>query len=245
MTACFITDLHIDEPGVFPLGIDTRTRFLLTLQHIAKKNYDFLVLGGDLCNKTGNGEIYAWIKAHLDACGLPYYIIAGNHDTSSIMAHAFEQSHRLQGDEVFYKETIQDFTFHFLDTGRGTISEVQYEWFESCLVDSATEEVLVCMHHPPVLSGSKHMEPKYFFQDSLKFEALCHKFQHKRFKIFCGHYHMERTVWKSNMEVFITPSTFVQIDPDFMAFRKGNDLFGYREIYLKDGALTGTNVIYI
>lgn len=56
---------------------------------------------------------------------------------------------------------------------------------------------------------------------------------------------MERTIIKNNITLFITPSTFVQIDPDSFEFRKLGDSFGYREIWITEGQCYYTNVIYI
>jgi 3',5'-cyclic-AMP phosphodiesterase len=246
MKICYITDLHIDVEGIMPNDIDSRGRFLSVLDHIRNRSYDLMVLGGDLCNKTGNIAIYQWIKEHLDATKIPYHVISGNHDTSPLLAQVFELNDMLQNDELFYHQTHHNHSdIIYLDTAVGKLSDEQHTWLETKIQNHPSEDVIICMHHPPIISGSAHMEPKYFFRDSERFTALLQSFQHLRFIIFCGHYHIARTVIDKNIIVFITPSTFVQIDPDSAIFQKDGERYGYREIMIQDGKVIRTNVIYV
>ena len=246
MKVCFITDLHIDIEGVMPNEIDSRAKFINVLTHVAGKSYDLMILGGDLCNQTGNEDIYRWIKKHLDAVGIPYAIIAGNHDTSALMAQIFGMSLSVHDGELYYNiqhEGIGEIMY--LDTAAGWMSDDQYIWLERKIKNHETDDVIICMHHPPLLAGSLLMEPRYFFQQSERFKALCSHFKSKRFYIFCGHYHIARTVISDNIVLFITPSTFVQIDPDSEIFWKDGDRYGYRDIIMEGSKVLRTNVVYI
>lgn len=246
MKVCFITDLHIDIEGIMPNNIDSRGRFLNVLNHVRGKAYDLMIIGGDLCNQTGNEKIYQWIKGHLDSIDIPYYIISGNHDTSDMMARVFGMSALVRNGELYYHVTYDNIgDIIYLDTAVGWMSDEQYDWLVSKVKNHQGPEVIICMHHPPVLSGSAHMEPRYFFQQSERFKTLCDNFQNKRFFILCGHYHIARTVISDNMIIFITPSTFVQIDPDSEIFRKDGERYGYRELIIENGKVLRTNVVYV
>ncbi len=244
MKICLITDLHIDMLGELPIGLDTRLQFVQTLQKINHAKYDLMLVAGDLCHKTGVKEIYSWIKSQLDATSIPYIVIPGNHDTSPLLAAAFGLDDNLYDEELYYCREFMDGNVIILDTSKGMMSEAQYSWLEE-KIQRSPETVTICMHHPPLLSHSKHLEPTYMFTQMQKFETMCSKYSNKKFQIFCGHYHMERTIIKNNLTVFITPSTFVQIDPDCYEFKKMGDAFGYREIWITDGQCNYTNVIYI
>ena len=246
MKVCFITDLHIDIEGFMPNNIDSRAKFHNVMNHIRDRSYDLMILGGDLCNQTGNEDIYKWIKEQLDNTGISYYIISGNHDTSDMIAVVFGISSFIQNRELYYHvhhDSIGDIIY--LDTSAGWMSDDQYKWLENKIRNHQTEQVIICMHHPPLLSGSALMEPRYFFQESGRFKSLCDSFRHKQFFIFCGHYHIARTVISDNIFIFITPSTFVQIDPDSETFRKDGDRYGYREIIIENGKVLRTNIVYI
>ena len=244
MKICLITDIHIDAPGELPIGLDTRLQFVQTIQKIKEKKYDFMIVAGDLCHKTGIKETYLWIKSLLDETSIPYCVIPGNHDTSPVLAEVFGLDGELLDEELYYDRKFVDGNVIFLDTSKGMMSDTQFKWLEE-KIESSPETVTICMHHPPLISHSNHMEPTYMFSQMERFENLCSKYSDKKFQIFCGHYHMERTIIKNNITLFITPSTFVQIDPDSFEFRKLGDSFGYREIWITEGQCYYTNVVYI
>lgn len=53
--------------------------FEATLGLAAEQKVDLLILGGDIFSYPSEAAI-AWAQAKLDACGIPYVYIAGNHD---------------------------------------------------------------------------------------------------------------------------------------------------------------------
>ena len=105
-------------------------------------------------------------------------------------------------------------------------------------------DVTIFMHHPPMLACAKHMETKYAFQQMEAFQTFCAAFQDKKFHIFTGHYHLERTIAKGNITTYISPSTYLQIHPDYEDFRIFHDRIGYREIMWTEQTLV-TNVNYL
>lgn len=244
MKICLITDLHIDQPGELIFGLDTRAQLVQILRSIPGHKYDYMIIAGDLCHKTGIAEIYEWIKCELDNTNIPYSVISGNHDTSVLIAEIFGNHDLVYENELFYVKKMNAGSIIFLDTSMAMMSDHQYKWLNE-KIEESEEHVIICMHHPPLRSNSKHMEPKYMFTQMERFERLCVGFPDKLFYVFCGHYHMERTIIKGNIHVFITPSTFVQIDPDLETFKPLNQLIGYREIIIEDQRLLYSGVIYI
>jgi len=244
MRICLLTDLHIDEVGEYPLNIDTRQNFLNVIQHVKSKHFDLMIIAGDLCNKTGNSLIYEWVKAQLKDIGMPVKIISGNHDDSVLLADVFGLNHELKQDELYFNYCQEDFGFIFLDTAKGEMTEHQWEWLETT-IEKQDKNIFIFMHHPPVYAGAKHMEPRYMFRQMERFQAVCSQFQYKTFNVFTGHYHLDKTIIKNNVNVYITPSTFVQIDPDHLDFRKMNAYIGYREITLNNREDFNTNIWYL
>lgn len=102
MKICLITDLHIDQPGELIFGLDTRAQLVHILRSIPGHKYDYMIIAGDLCHKTGIAEIYEWIKCELDNTKIPYCVISGNHDNSVLMAEIFGYRDVLNEHELYY-----------------------------------------------------------------------------------------------------------------------------------------------
>ncbi|MFZ1749774.1 MAG: metallophosphoesterase, partial [Saprospiraceae bacterium] len=229
MKICLITDLHINMQGELPLGIDTQANLIKVLHHIGSKKYEFIMINGDLMHFDTADSSYQWIGNKMKSLKTPIYVTAGNHDDPVILAHAFDMAAELKGSELYYIIQDSGFSFICLDTSKGKMSEQQWMWLED-QIEHRGQMVYIFMHHPPIISYSKHMEPKYIFLEVDRFERLCSKYAEKQFHIFCGHYHIERTIIKNNIQVYITPSTFVQIDPDEVQFKILDTSIGYRDI---------------
>jgi Icc protein len=239
----FITDLHIDEDGKFPLNLDTRRQFLSVLSDVTARGYDRIVLGGDICHQTGEAETYQWIADQIAAAGIPCLSIAGNHDDSSLLAKYLMSGFPVSQGELYFYQIWEEQIVLFLDTSKGRMSDIQYKWLND-QIELAGRQIYIFMHHPPLLCGSLHMEPTYQFSQMDQFKALCSKWSDRNFKIITGHYHLDRYLVSGNMSVLLTPSTFVQIDPESTAFRPLNNNIGYREVIFGDGTFI-TNTRYL
>lgn len=240
----FITDLHIDTEGIILSGRDTRAQLMRVLKQVSQSNSDSIILGGDLCNRTGDTEIYQWIKNQFSAYNLKVHPISGNHDTSLLMADAFNLNNHLVSNALYYSITNGDIPSILLDTSTGWMDINQWIWLED-QVHKSGSNIYIFMHHPPVICNSQHMEPKHMFQEMDKFTKLCQRFKDKTFHIFTGHYHLEKTVVSDNMIVYVSPSSFLQIDPESEAFRIMHPYFGYRVILISNDGTVNTHTQYL
>lgn len=240
----FITDLHIDTEGVFLSGRDTRDQLLRVLKQISQTKFDSIILGGDLCNITGDSKIYQWIKNQFSAYNLKVNPISGNHDTSLLMADAFELNNHLVNDALYYSITVGGIPCILLDTSTGRMDSKQWAWLENQIYKSSND-IYIFMHHPPVICNSQHMEPKHKFKEMDKFTELCQRFKDKTFHVFSGHYHLEKTVVSNNIIVYVSPSSFIQIDPESVEFRIMHPYFGYRIILLSNEGIVNTHTQYL
>jgi len=223
-----ITDLHIGRKGEDTFGIDVRKNFLDILNVIKKLKPALLILSGDLCYHEGDPEIYRWIKSHLDFQRLPYEVIGGNHDDSQTMAKVFERQRLLVGDELYFKKIIGNYCCLFLDSSKGFLSEEQLKWLEHEMY-YLKKDVLIFMHHPPVDGGVPHMENNYALTGREVIQSILSKFP-ENIPIFCGHYHVEKTIFVNNLLVHITPSCFFQIDWRIQDFKVDHHQIALREI---------------
>jgi Predicted phosphohydrolases len=228
-----ITDLHIDEKGEYPFKINVRKNFTNILKKVRDLEPDHLVISGDLCYRTGEMAIYKWIKTRLDLQDIPYSLIAGNHDDAVLMAKAFEIEHLLNGEELYFAKKIKKTSCLFLDTAKGYHSDRQLKWLKRQLKNSK-ETVLIFMHHPPLKSGVPFMDRKYALQDMDAIQEIFFQYPHN-IQVFCGHYHIEKTLQINNVMVQITPSCFFQIDQDAHDFKVDHHRIALRRIEKMNG----------
>ncbi len=212
MRLVHITDMHIGAEGEFTRDVDVRGNFSAVLQMAMAFHPDGFVLGGDLCFSSGRAEVYQWIREQMEETGLPYDLIPGNHDDTAVMAQTFERSHLLlpNGDMAYAKNT-DEALFMFLDTASGVLSEAQAEWLRQNLSASAGLPVIF-MHHPPAPVGMPYMDTHYPLQNPERFAAAVEA-SSAPVQVFCGHYHIEKSLHLGKIHIHITPSTFFQIDP--------------------------------
>ncbi|MEY3367049.1 MAG: hypothetical protein RI973_204 [Bacteroidota bacterium] len=237
-----ITDLHVSVDNANSFGVDVRKNFLDILQAARESSPDLMVLTGDLCFDQADAAVYSWIKSCLDNTGVPYAVIGGNHDESSALARVFQTEHLLRAGELYFHLRIREHELFFLETSRGFVSPQQLKWLEQEL-SGLDREVVVFMHHPPLIGGVRYMDLHYPLQNMGDIQALFHDFPHA-VSVFCGHYHTEKTLHCRNLAVHITPSTYFQIDWRQEKFRVDHLRIAFREILLRqDGAIEST-VVY-
>jgi len=121
MRIAFITDLHIDKAFEYPFGIDCRQNFQRILKAILKTDAVHLVIGGDLCFRAPEREIYEWIFEELAAFPLSYDIISGNHDDSTMMCAAAGIEALLTGTELYFAKKFGHYLGVFLDSSTTSI----------------------------------------------------------------------------------------------------------------------------
>ncbi|GAA4447243.1 hypothetical protein GCM10023189_03380 [Nibrella saemangeumensis] len=238
MRIAFLTDLHIGAEGEKPLGVDVRQNFRDALAFLPEIKPDCVVLGGDLCYERGDREAYRWIKQQLDPLPYSVYPIAGNHDDPVMMADELDLTHALKGNEIYYAFPLSGYPVVFMDTAKGYCSPEQMTWLREHL-QAIGKNMLLFMHHPPVLAGVGHMDTNYPFRQSddilSMFKALS-----GRVTIACGHYHVEKAVLQDNLSVLITPSLFFQMKHDPVEMIIDHYRIGVREINLSPEGVTST-----
>ncbi len=233
MRIIHITDPHLGENGEDTFGVDVRANFLNVLEAASRLKPDHLVLTGDLCFRHGNANIYYWVKTQLDRLGIPYENISGNHDDPVQMAKSFERLGNLHMGELYFAKSLGGRPMLFLDTTTGEMSLLQREWLEDQLRHTQ-QEVILFMHHPPLQGGVPYMDANYPLHNREAVQAIFFQYPYP-ITVFCGHYHVEKTVQQNNVIMHITPSTFYQIDQFSEAFQVDHKRPGFRVIDLEEG----------
>jgi Icc protein len=243
MIFIFITDLHTGQEGELAHNIDLRQNFLDTLAAITKRPYDYLIIGGDLCLFEGNAQIYQWQKEQLDRLAKPYFIIPGNHDDTILLSELFNHLPLVGEAEIYYEVLIDHKTYLFLDTARGMTSDLQKSWLKERLANCEEERITIFMHHPPALMGVSHMDQRHALKDRDEIIAILNLTNiHK--DIFCGHYHVQKSVFMDRISIHITPSLFFQIDQLKEEFAVDHLNIAYNVIEIKEDLMT-TSMHYL
>ena len=243
MRIAFITDPHIGADGEKPQGVDVRQNFLNALAFLPELKPTCLIIGGDICLDTGDRAVYEWAKQQLDELPYPYYTIAGNHDEPALMAEVFDLTHHLHGSELYYALPLEGHPTLFLDTAKGELSPAQWTWLGEYMAALRGNNLLIFMHHPPLLADALFMDTHYPFRQSDQFYNLvkdltCHVM------VVCGHYHADKVVQRGNLMALLTPSTFLQIRQNTDTMTIDNYRVGVREINLTTHG-TSTTVHYL
>ncbi len=242
-----VTDIHIAKEGESPNGIDVRANFLKVLEEVKRAKVDYMVVSGDLCSQVGIIEVYQWVKRHLDATEIPYFIMSGNHDNPAMLAEVFGLTHLLQNRELYYSHKIEGLgQLIFLDSTTGMVSSPQLSFLTDSCKD-VNEPQLLFMHHPPTLAGVPHMDNNYALQNIEEVQSALKNCASKPQAIFSGHYHCGRSVCLSDIDIttYITPSSaYFQLNPDIDHFEIGSYRSAWRKI-VWDGKSLRTNIKYV
>ena len=237
-----VTDLHVSLENTNTFGVDVRQNFLDVLKAVRSISPDFMVFTGDLCLDTADPKIYRWIKSHLDFIKIPYTVIGGNHDDSVVMAKVFNMEHLLIADELYFKRILGTHCVLFLDTSTGVVSDAQLEWLHHEL-GQLGKDTVIFMHHPPVAGGVPYMDLNYPLRNMEDVQRIFFDFPH-HLSIYCGHYHVEKTLSVRNLTVHITPSTYFQIDWRQEGFKVDHMRIALHEINLRNDGVVDSTVVY-
>lgn len=223
-----LTDIHVSLPHEETRGIDTRENFITILHEINQVKPDLLVITGDVSFKAPHQEIYDWVAEHLHRLDYEVLIIGGNHDDITMIPQRYLPAHLTADHERYFSRMQEDETnLIFLDTHEARMSETQLSWLSNQL--SLGTRQIIFMHHPPVYAGVGYMDLNHAFKSMDEFQSVLSESQ-QPVPIFCGHYHVEKTIHFDRASVHITPSTFFQIVHDQDEFGVDHKRIGFRII---------------
>ncbi len=237
-----ITDIHIGPTEGLYNGTDVRAEFLKVLDDLQSKDIDYIILSGDLALDYGEAEAYEWIKVVLDNQKLPYLVMAGNHDSVERMANIFGVRADVQNYMLFYQKNLKGFPVFFLDSEPDIVATQQLQWLKE-QASKIEDEVLLFMHHPPILCGCQFMDRKYPLRNLKETQSFINDIPNIK-NIFVGHYHTEKVVKFNDKTVYLTPSTQMRISQTNPEFEMEPQDAGWRYIEW-DGTSLKTKVIYV
>ena len=209
-----ITDTHIFESADADFdGCDTSASLQRVIEHIKlqEEQADLVLLTGDLVHEPVY-LAYENLKNQLHSLTMPVFCLPGNHDAPTLM-------HKLLNEgNIHTKKTIklQNWSVILLDTylhgshsGRLEVEELLF--LENCLENNSEENILLSMHHPPVLIGSSWMDAMTL-ENSQEFFSLLDRCSELR-GIIWGHIHQVFESERKGVALYGSPSSCVQFKP--------------------------------
>lgn len=237
-----ISDVHICEQGEKANNVDVRHNFHVLLDHLKDKKFDLLVLTGDVAYRDGSPEVYDWVYSRLKTLHVPFYTISGNHDITRVLARSFDLLPQMTKNNLYYSASFKEFQLIFLDSSSGRVSRDQLDWLESSFRNDKNK--LLFIHHPPAKCNEKYMDTNYPLKNMADMQRAIKSLDHLQ-GIFCGHYHIDKSMMFDFGEVHICPSTWFQLDStDAKEFRIKSHDIGYR-IITWDGERLDTKPIML
>ncbi|MBT3583462.1 MAG: 3',5'-cyclic-nucleotide phosphodiesterase [Halobacteriovoraceae bacterium] len=237
------TDIHLPENQELWEGIDVRENFRKCWKAAVSEDVDLVVLSGDIAAWDGEEGSYLWLKDFLaNETSTPFLLMSGNHDRVEGIEKIFGTHDNFRNGMLYGAVEVKGRKLCFLDSTTDSVPSVQLRWLEQELA-SVTTPIIFFMHHPPVLTGHKFMDTHHPLQNhQVVWDSLvkipCIQ------DIFVGHYHYDAEIVKDGKNIYVGPSTKMQIDPSESEFKLLSTSPGWREIVFDSSGLK-TEVKYL
>ena len=221
LTIAQITDLHITT-SESPLDqARNRERLHQTLRSIeAQRPRPLAIIAtGDLVDH-GRIEEYAALKAILAQTDLPIYLAVGNHDNRLAALSQFSAPNIVSDSNGFIQYTLEfeEYRIVICDTlneGRedGAFCEQRAQWLDQTLTDRPGTPTLIALHHPPIASGIRWMDPDPSAEWIVRLDRILS--QHSQVcAVTTGHLHRAFVRRFANSLVTVSPATSIQLTLD-------------------------------
>lgn len=239
MKILHISDIHIDERGIYPGPWNAKANLNTALKH--EFDADIIIISGDLAN--GSIEDYEYLKKRFEYVHKPMYLIPGNHDTHSGIEYLEPYLSKLHSPNISNDALIEHAyaiavdkskRILFLDSSNGYISDKQLQWALEETSAHKTDEYLIFTHYPPCLCKHKFMDTQSSLKNIKTVQATLKKIKNCK-HIFTGHYHHKYEIQlKSKQIVHVAPAIQMQIEDNSDTFKCKSILPGWQLIEWKD-----------
>lgn len=215
-----ISDSHIEEPGKLAHGsYDAHAAFVKALDKVAAvtPRPDFLLHTGDVTHH-GNADIHRDVRARMDAVGIPYAVMAGNHDENETLRAAFAGKPWMPASGfLHYVIELPPVRIICLDTTipgkvEGTLCPERMAWLAARLAEAPNAPTMIAMHHPAFRIGRATSDARPFGNPK-EFAELVAKYPNVSL-VTAGHVHCTLQARIGNAVALAVPSTVYQFAMD-------------------------------
>lgn len=227
-----ITDSHLfADAREKLLGLETRYSLARVVDQVLQERprIDLMLATGDL-SQDGSADSYHHFSRETQRIASPKRWCPGNHDDLTAMLNAAGDSDLMQPvldlegwRIVLLDSLVPGAVFGFLD-------EAQLRLLEQALTDAQGRHCLVCLHHHPVLIGSRWMDSIGLRNADALFAVLDRHPQVRA--LLWGHIHQAFEAERDGVRLLASPSTCMQFEPGSEDFQIGSQAPGYRWLRL-------------
>lgn len=228
-----LTDLHLyADPGGRLLGQNTRRTFEMVVD-LARKRFwppDVTLLTGDLVHDSAP-DGYRYLKQQLDAQGIPFFCVPGNHDLPHLIDSMLSAG---SGDTVRglqrngWNLLLLDSTLRSSEGGH--LSRSQLDGLAHALEAHRDLHTLIGLHHQPVPVGSTWLDSMVLDNADDLF-AIIDRHPQVRL-VLCGHIHQAFNARRGDQLLLGSPSTCIQFLPKTEQFALDSLTPGFRWLEL-------------
>ena len=237
--------LHLTDPHLFAdqlgalRGAVTYDTLQSVLAHYRESDFaaDFIALTGDIV-QDDSAEAYAHCCELLSSLGLPVLGVPGNHDVRHLMRDLLPNPPFSYCGSVEYGNWLIA-GIDSCSAGRagGKVAERELRRMDEAISTSSAENVMICLHHPPVPMHSKWLDT-VGLDNGDEFLTRARASGRVRAAIF-GHVHQDHDAVHDGIRLLATPSTCRQFLPHADEFAVDDRPPAYRRIeLLPDGSIS-------
>ena len=242
-----ITDLHLIEDKNGKINdVNTFQSASDVVNHLSKnhKPIDYLIITGDISD-DGTNQSYNHLNKILSPIDTKIFLIPGNHDSIDNL-DTFRASISSQNKFVIEND---DWLIFMFDTKKpnspnGQLKIREIDLFASTINEHPDKNIIVFLHHHPVMIGSASMDKMIIENSSMLLDIVN---RNNRIKgVFWGHIHNVFESKINNAILLSSPSTCFQSKPNSKTFTIDKDSSpGYRIINLDSRGAISSEVIRI
>jgi len=239
-----ITDTHLYESSSgCLLGVNTEQALQTAIDDVLadKRPPDLVLATGDLVH-DGSVNGYRRIHKHFMRLNAPVRCLPGNHDEGNALRKY------LQNEQICWKnETAQgNWLFVFLDSTIANsdyshLDDAELQRLDRTLREHPDHHALICLHHQPVLMGSRWLDTMAVDNPDSFFEVV-DRYEQVR-GILWGHVHQHFETSRNDVLLMATPSTCAQFAPQSDEFAVDPVAPGYRWLRLHPDGRIETEVV--
>lgn len=217
-----ISDLHIKAGGRLSYRkVDTLGALNAAVAQLnaLTPRPDAVAITGDLTD-FGTPAEYAEVREVLDRLTLPWFAIAGNHDSRPAFRDAFKDCAWIDPQAPFIQWSEDRFPVRLIGLDStvpeqpwGELCPSRLAWLREQLAADPIKPTIVMLHHHPFISGIDHMDR----QNLRNTDALAKILDDAPHvvRVLCGHVHRFMVAQLGRTIVCSAPGTSHQVTPDF------------------------------
>ena len=207
-----ISDLHIKRPGALAYGkVDTAaalTRCIAQLNRLRLRP-EIVIVSGDLVDTPAEDE-YEHLIRLLAPLEIPIAVFPGNHDARALVRAAFPAQPYAQATGALNLSlAVGPLDLVLIDSSvpgapHGVLDGDTLRWLDATLSMSPARPALLFLHHPPFVTGIKHMD-RQSLRNTDDFAPLLKR--HSRVRLIAaGHVHRTALTMFAGIPATICPA---------------------------------------